>query len=80
MEAFGSELGRLSSLKSLAGVIVLGPVPAPLPKLGSLYRFHLVVKAPNANVMRQAIDMILAALKLPSGIRLQIDIDPVSLM
>lgn len=50
---------------------VMGPVPAPLPRLRGKYRFQILVK-----------DGIIPdeALAAPAGIKIDIDVDPVSLL
>ena len=64
----------------IPGLSVLGPVPAPFPKIGGLLRHHLILKASDPGTLKKAIDFILNEFKAPATLRLQIDIDPVSLM
>ncbi|HNZ06174.1 MAG TPA: primosomal protein N' [Candidatus Cloacimonadota bacterium] len=65
---------------AIPGLSVLGPVPAPFPKIGGLLRHHLILKASDPGTLKKAIDLILKDFKAPATLRLQIDIDPVSLM
>lgn len=61
-------------------VEILGPSPAPLTKLRGRFRWQILLKA----IERPALHRLLAALRSsyapPSGIRLQVDVDPVDLM
>ncbi len=74
--------GQLRSLRRALSsrVEILGPAPAPLTKLRGRFRWQTLLKSPE----RKALHRLLAALRgsyvPPSGIRLQIDVDPVDLM
>lgn len=67
---------------------ILGPIPAPLTKLKNNYRWHMIIKVnkgqdPKGEQLRV---LLLEALKQfkahshPKGIKLQIDVDPISLL
>ena len=62
-------------------VQVLGPSPAPIPRVRGRYRFLLLIKSPShsqaAAVLRLATHRLGA---MPAGVRLVIDVDPVSLV
>ncbi|MFP5520227.1 MAG: primosomal protein N', partial [Bdellovibrionia bacterium] len=60
---------------------VLGPAEAPLAKLRNQFRFHVLIKAPNAQLLntfcRQALgteDWIVA------GVKISVDVDPMNLL
>ncbi len=62
-----------------AGTVMLGPVPAPLAKIGGNFRHHLILKSRDSDGMRRA----LAAAKecvIPHNVYLEIDVDPMDLM
>lgn len=80
MRLLAQKVQQLRAKGSLSCLDILGPVPAPLPKLGGLLRYHVILKAPDAATLRTAIALVLADFKAPAAVRLQIDIDPVSLM
>lgn len=61
-------------------LLMIGPSPAPLPKVGNLFRYHLIFKADSASTMQQALSLFLGSLKLPAKIQQQVDIDPMYLM
>lgn len=69
------------ALQRLA-VDVLGPAPAPIPRIQGRHRWHIVVKGPRrddvreaAGIMRQHVYRI-----APQGISLGVDVDPMSLL
>ena len=61
-------------------ISVLGPAPAPLFMLRYKYRFRLLLKtARNINI-QQVIKKWLTMVKIPSSVRVEVDIDPYSFM
>lgn len=64
----------------VAGMRVLGPAPAPLALLRGRHRHRLLVKAERQVNLQGELGRWLAPLRLPSSVRLQIDIDPQSFM
>lgn len=62
------------------GLTVLGPAPAPLAVLRGRHRRRFLVKAPRGFRLQAALGDWLAGLKLPSNLRLQVDIDPYSFL
>ncbi len=61
-------------------LLMLGPIPAPMPKIKNLYRYQIVIKAANVEVMSSAVQFILRSLKMPSTSQTTVDIDPAMLM
>lgn len=58
----------------------LGPAPAPLARLRGKYRYRLLVRADRAiNIQRTIADWI-AGHKVPSNVRVYVDIDPQSFL
>jgi primosomal protein N' (replication factor Y) len=64
----------------LDGVAVLGPAPAPLAILRGRHRRRFLVKTGRAVNIQAVLRQWLATVKLPSNIRLQVDIDPYSFL
>jgi primosomal protein N' (replication factor Y) len=60
--------------------IVLGPAPAPLALLRGQYRERLLVKAEAGLDLPAWLRAWLGPIKLPSSVRLQVDVDPVSFL
>ncbi|NDF11935.1 MAG: primosomal protein N' [Proteobacteria bacterium] len=63
------------------GVKILGPAPAPLALLRGKYRYRILVKAgKKTGLLQPLIREWAAGQKLPSTIRMKVDIDPYSFM
>ncbi|MGV3525563.1 MAG: primosomal protein N' [Candidatus Sericytochromatia bacterium] len=60
-------------------LVIFGPGPAPLEKLQSLYRFHLLLKHPDLTRLRPRLVPILRACNREIQ-RLVVDIDPYSML
>jgi primosomal protein N' (replication factor Y) (superfamily II helicase) len=59
--------------------IVLGPVQAPISYLKGRYRYRFLVKGINARP-QQYVSRWLESLKVPTSIRIKVDVDPYGLM
>ncbi|MBV9521791.1 MAG: primosomal protein N' [Alphaproteobacteria bacterium] len=64
----------------MPGIDVLGPAPAPLAILRSRHRRRFLVKARRNIAPQPVLRAWLARVKLPSTVRVQIDIDPYSFL
>ena len=58
----------------------LGPAPAPLSRLRGRYRFRLLVRADKSLDVQQVTRDWVASVKVPSTVRVTIDIDPQSFL
>lgn len=58
-------------------IMVLGPAPCPISRLRGKYRQQLLVKAENRALLA-SIGLFLRRLRFPPGVRIEIDIDPLS--
>lgn len=63
-----------------AGVHVLGPAPAPLAILRGRHRRRLLVKGSRDVYMQAVLRPWLARVRVPGGVRVQVDIDPYSFL
>ena len=75
-DALVTEAGKV------AGVEVLGPVPALIGRVKRWWRFQILVKAPRtlpASVLASMVRAAEARVSLPSGHRVNLDVDPVGL-
>lgn len=70
------ELGRTAPQDQ--GIQTLGPAPAPFARLRGKYRFRLLVRADKDVNIQKQIGAWLDKVKLPSNVRVQVDIDPQS--
>jgi primosomal protein N' (replication factor Y) len=62
------------------GISVLGPAPAPLAILRGRHRRRFLMKCRRDIAPQPLVRRWLAAAKLPSAVRLQIDVDPYSFL
>jgi primosomal protein N' (replication factor Y) len=72
--------GKLEATRPEGEVHLLGPAPAPLEKLEGRWRFHFILKASKVSVL---VKWILSAKRLMrpvKGLRLEIDMDPISML
>jgi primosomal protein N' (replication factor Y) (superfamily II helicase) len=74
----GQHLARNDEAIRAAGGIVYGPAPAPIARVRGRHRVRLLVKAPKGAALQGAITRWMSGLKLPSQVRLAVDIDPQS--
>jgi primosomal protein N' len=70
--------GRLMEPARLAGIQMLGPQPCPVAKLSRFWRYHLLLKSPNAKALLFLWDKVRGDLVAPGGVQMAIDVDPQS--
>jgi primosomal protein N' (replication factor Y) len=63
-----------------AGLRVLGPAPAPIPRLRERFRWHLQLHGPDGLALRDLVHRGTAGLKTPEGIAWIVDVDPVEML
>lgn len=64
-----------------AGVEILGPAEAPLSKLRGQFRYHLLLKCTQFNIVNPFAKQLLGDQAwLPAGVKILVDIDPMSLL
>lgn len=68
------------SAPHLRGVEVLGPAPAPLAVLRGWHRRRFLMKAERGVHVQAVVRAWIGPIKVPSGVRLQVDIDPYSFL
>jgi primosomal protein N' (replication factor Y) len=65
------------------GLRLLGPAPAPMPRIGGRHRWHLLALAPDPRTLAALLDGATAAVdeaRSISRMRVVIDIDPQSML
>ena len=58
----------------------LGPAPAPMARLRGKFRYRLLVRADKAINLQQTVSSWVNGIKVPSTVRVYIDIDPQSFL
>ncbi len=61
-------------------VIFMGPIEAPIPKINLRFRYHLLIKTKTYNEMAKVLDWFSENVKIGKGIKVSIDVDPLSLL
>lgn len=78
--ALYNDLLELVPFPQQQGWLVLPPTPCVLERLKGQWRYHLLVKAPLESDMAEHFGAYFRARKPEEGVRVSIDIDPVSLL
>ena len=76
VEKFAKSLARAAPQSE--GVRVLGPAPAPIAVIRGRHRYRLLVKTTRDINMQKYISSWLQPLKIPTNLKLHIDVDPQS--
>ena len=82
-DAEAADLGAAAMARAaphLRGTEILGPAPAPLAVLRGRHRRRFLVKTERQVNLQALLAQWLGALRLPSSLRIQIDVDPYSFM
>ncbi|MCD6330500.1 MAG: primosomal protein N' [Candidatus Cloacimonetes bacterium] len=61
-------------------LIILSPTPAPISKIRKQYRYHIIIKAEHQVNINRFIEWFQGNVKIPNYIKMQTDIDPISLL
>jgi len=67
-----------SKLPKISEVDVLGPVLAPISKLKKKYRCRILIRYPKNLFIQKYLSQSLNKIKITSGIKLEVDVDPVN--
>jgi primosomal protein N' (replication factor Y) len=79
-QVIGTARQLASAIRPPSSVFLLGPAPAPLYRLSGKYRMRLLLKADRNVNLPDTIRTWLATVRIPSAIRVRVDIDPVSFL
>ncbi len=62
-------------------ISMLGPVPAPIPYLQNRYRWRIMLRAKRQIQIRKLLSEVVSQIESPpTGVRIRLDIDPVSML
>jgi len=67
-----------SKLPKINEVNVLGPVLAPITKLKKKYRCRILIRYPKNLFLQKYLSQSLNRIKIASGIKLEVDVDPIN--
>jgi primosomal protein N' (replication factor Y) len=74
----GTQMARMDAPLRQIGAQVFGPAPAPIARVRGRHRVRLLVKADKTAPLQQALAQWVGQFRLPTNLRLAIDIDPQS--
>ena len=74
----GNELARQDGPLRQIGAQVFGPAPAPIARVRGRHRVRLLVKADKNVTLQRALKAWINQVRVPSHVRLSVDIDPQS--
>jgi primosomal protein N' (replication factor Y) len=77
---FGAELARRDGPLRAVGAVLYGPAPAPIARVRGRHRVRLLVKADKGVAIQVAVSAWLAQFRVPTNLRLAVDIDPQSFL
>jgi len=72
--------GALEKNRLVPETSVLGPAPAPFEKLEGRFRHHCIIKAPRVSRIVTWIGAARRLIKLPRTVRMDVDVDPISML
>ena len=75
-----AEHGRLGDVKPEDDASILGPAPAPFEKLEGNWRFHLILKGSKVSTLVRWLVAVRKLIKPGKGIKIDVDIDPLSML
>jgi primosomal protein N' (replication factor Y) len=61
------------------GARLLGPAPAPVARLNTLFRYHLQLASADLELLKQLWRTHGATFKLPPHVEIAVDVDPINL-
>ena len=82
----GSARRRMRHEKALEQVVMVGPALAPIERLRGRTRYHLLFRCEDRSILRRLIHSVLheqeylEPSKRHSGVRIVVDVDPLSLL
>ncbi|MEM1373940.1 MAG: primosomal protein N' [Pseudomonadota bacterium] len=76
----GTDMARNAAPLHAVGAELFGPAPAPIARIRGRHRVRLLVKAKKSAPIQRALAEWVDQFKLPSSLRLSIDIDPQSFL
>ncbi|MFH1873750.1 MAG: primosomal protein N' [Pseudomonadota bacterium] len=77
------KLSQTSNNLNLNKVIeILGPAPAPIPKVRGKYRFRLMIKASTSSHLANLLNSTLPEVRnnIPAGCKMIVDVDPINML
>jgi primosomal protein N' (replication factor Y) len=78
--AAGDWIGGLIRSQSLVDVSIVGPAPAPIERVKTRWRWHVLLKSHNSGEMTRLCRYFMERFPVPPALRVTLDRDPVALL
>jgi primosomal protein N' (replication factor Y) (superfamily II helicase) len=75
-----AEVAKALTTRLGASAEVLGPVECPISRISGNYRFHALIRMQAFTTVREGVAEVLDAYRAPSGIHVEVDVDPQALL
>ncbi len=76
-----TELEAIKLKRNLSNYLnceILGPVSAPIFRIKKKYRCRLLIRMPKKNLIQKQLNLAISKIKFRTGIKLTVDVDPIS--
>ena len=73
-------LNKIKNQLDTENLIVMPFIQAPINKINNMFRYHFIIKANKVAFIQMFLDLFIEEFKCPRNIKMNIDVDPVSLM
>jgi primosomal protein N' (replication factor Y) len=81
VERAASQCGRAleEALEPLVGSRIQGPAPAPIARIKGVWRFQILLRAPQRVALRRAVEAVMLPRRF-KGVDVAIDVDPINIL
>jgi primosomal protein N' (replication factor Y) len=80
-DALASAQQLAHQIESSEDVQVLGPAPSPRFRVGGIYNFNMLLKAPSHKILKEAVTEVAKRSRIWRGsVKITVDIDPISIV
>ena len=79
-EQFAESVAAALRAGAPSEIRILGPAPAPMPRLRDLHRFHVQAQSADAERLREHVAAAVETQTVPDDVRLTVDVDPISML
>jgi primosomal protein N' (replication factor Y) len=64
------------TLKERLSIQILGPAPAPIEKIRTLWRYHIIMRSPSTSSLQHAMKQLKKIFYSTADLRVSYDLDP----
>ena len=74
------KIDEIAAKIPIKNVEILGPAPAPIPRIKDMYRWHIIIKSPQLAWINKCVNILRPLAKSNSVLKVKLDKDPYSLL